>query len=655
MKITDQDQKKLLNLIEKGNLSELSSFFDQFSEEDLKEIINDVYDIGDDKKSTLLNWSLEHGKTEVFDFLVEKGVDLEKSADDGITPLMKACLEDNEDICKKLIAKKVNINQVDKDGDSALMMSFDNDRRETKIAQLLIENGVNVNNANRVSKRAIDYAFDDKNLELIELLFNNGAELKLSEDHYDDLITIFQRNNINKINLRSSTHIGYRKRTYLDNEDFFYDNNFPKSYFYENFSIKSFKSDHFGNTRFKSGLFETIDTSGVVANEIFIEIFERNRKIASILQKNPDLTLKDAKLEWFKSCIEKDEIDIVHFDILSKMIDYDKDGLFLDYKDELNKKFGSFLSNKIEGISFIDHQIEIDNSDSDDEKAKVKDEYIGFDKKAIQIANSRLCEFKGKMNGIIEDFAKTIELSDEFSIEPMLENYKFKNVFYKTLGKILFEDRADFLAKKLKENADDDRKLSETIEQIIDWSKGLNILAGYYYKANDLTISGIDIIIPKDDSSKGNLSEDESSKDNLSEGNSLEDESLEDDLSQGGMSKSDYGLKNDFSKSKALFNSLLDKLDMSHVQMIADFIAEESSKYNSFYSSPCEKYEIEKYIEQRKNIEQGQQIGSSNKRSYDEMVESLELSSGSDEKRPSRSPSPTNSERASRESIAELY
>ena len=86
---------------------------------------------------------------------INEGVDVKLQDNDGISALMFACCDMNEDIAKLLISAGANIDLQNNDGISVLMCASMFGYKD--VVEMLIENGANVYLQNNKGKTAIDY------------------------------------------------------------------------------------------------------------------------------------------------------------------------------------------------------------------------------------------------------------------------------------------------------------------------------------------------------------------------------------------------------------------------------------------------------------------------------------------------------------------
>ena len=96
--------------------------------------------------------------------------------DDRYSPvhtILRAAREGDATL-KALLAKGVDINATDEDGETALMEAADS-RRYTEALRVLIANGANVNQADEDGETALMRAADEGTVEAVRLLLQAGA------------------------------------------------------------------------------------------------------------------------------------------------------------------------------------------------------------------------------------------------------------------------------------------------------------------------------------------------------------------------------------------------------------------------------------------------------------------------------------------------
>lgn len=153
------------------------------------------------------------GHMDIFDILISHGADLELKTDHQSTPLMFACLDDDQtDIIDKLLTLNVNVNAINSEGENVLFYTRSLDTlhklyvygidinhqdnngntplisavrafKSKKFVQCLIDYGANINIVNNEGYSAVYYAMkypsqgsDDK---MATLLFNAGADIPI--------------------------------------------------------------------------------------------------------------------------------------------------------------------------------------------------------------------------------------------------------------------------------------------------------------------------------------------------------------------------------------------------------------------------------------------------------------------------------------------
>ena len=105
--------------------------------------------------------------------LLNQGVDINATDNDGETALMEAADGRNAEVVRVLIANGANVNAADEDGETALMIAADEGRAET--VRLLLEAGANVNARDEDGETALDKAIDERKHKVAELLRAAGA------------------------------------------------------------------------------------------------------------------------------------------------------------------------------------------------------------------------------------------------------------------------------------------------------------------------------------------------------------------------------------------------------------------------------------------------------------------------------------------------
>ncbi len=148
-----------------GNLEKLESML---SENTDVEIVNSL-------GSSLLHKAASCGQMKVVEYLIEKGIDVNKKDNSGITPLLVAISVKNEPIISilKKQGAKANFDIIYPDGLSPLEKSIL--FGDLKGVQLLVENGANVNTINVRKTTPLGMALRDGFDEIASYLISKGA------------------------------------------------------------------------------------------------------------------------------------------------------------------------------------------------------------------------------------------------------------------------------------------------------------------------------------------------------------------------------------------------------------------------------------------------------------------------------------------------
>jgi len=91
----------------------------------------------------------------------------------GRTPLMVAASREKHEIVRLLLSRGVDLNSVDRDGNTALMVGMDVD-----IARMLIDAGIDINARNHDGDTALMLAIADRQYDKAKLLLGMGVEIE---------------------------------------------------------------------------------------------------------------------------------------------------------------------------------------------------------------------------------------------------------------------------------------------------------------------------------------------------------------------------------------------------------------------------------------------------------------------------------------------
>ena len=158
-------------LKEKNSLIKISSLLKvQSLYEILKKnpyIVNTI----DDKKETILSYSIKNGNTEVSSLILASPIiDLDYQDKDGNSYLHLAVMNRQEDIIKLLIKKGIFINKQNKNGNSGLHLAYINN--DNSIIKILLESGIDKNIVNKENKLA-------KEMKIKSTKFNSNSSNKI--------------------------------------------------------------------------------------------------------------------------------------------------------------------------------------------------------------------------------------------------------------------------------------------------------------------------------------------------------------------------------------------------------------------------------------------------------------------------------------------
>lgn len=130
-----------------------------------------------------IRWTLEYGHTEVLQFLIDKGVELNYTYQNGYRSIHYA-VSGNKKTFKLFLSKCNNIHEKTANGEQPIHLAAEN--RDISILKILIENGANVNSITEEGKTPIFYAIKSSCYDGLKLLYKNGADLN-REDRFGNL------------------------------------------------------------------------------------------------------------------------------------------------------------------------------------------------------------------------------------------------------------------------------------------------------------------------------------------------------------------------------------------------------------------------------------------------------------------------------------
>ena len=144
-----------------------------------KDIYIDVTTATEDHSTGFL-LAARYGNLEIVKILLEKKADVNATdSNEGMTPLMRACLSGHIDIIEFLLNHNVNINIKDNDGWTALMLATV--EGYNTITQILIDKGADVNAQDLKGETALMLACAMGYEKIVQTLINSHAEVNAQD------------------------------------------------------------------------------------------------------------------------------------------------------------------------------------------------------------------------------------------------------------------------------------------------------------------------------------------------------------------------------------------------------------------------------------------------------------------------------------------
>ena len=140
--------------------------------------------------STLLHYASREGRTEIAEFLIAQGADVNATTNSGWTALMHASKRGYIETAEFLIAQGEDVHAIDNYGRTALMWTSWAGHTET--AEFLIANGTDVHAVDDDGWTALMWASRNGQTKIAELLIAEGADFHiLTVDDIDGAIEPF--------------------------------------------------------------------------------------------------------------------------------------------------------------------------------------------------------------------------------------------------------------------------------------------------------------------------------------------------------------------------------------------------------------------------------------------------------------------------------
>ncbi len=119
---------------------------------------------------SLLHEAISYNNYPTAKKLIQFGVDVDKSNNDGSTPLHFAAESQNVDLVKIIASNTNNINAVDKHGNSPMWVAVFNARGNYSIVEVLKEHKARVDTRNKYGKSPLDFATQIGDNKLLAIL-----------------------------------------------------------------------------------------------------------------------------------------------------------------------------------------------------------------------------------------------------------------------------------------------------------------------------------------------------------------------------------------------------------------------------------------------------------------------------------------------------
>lgn len=156
-------------------MEELSRILQDGSLAEFKEAFGETSGLDESAPSQLLLLASRSYQPDKASFLINSAnADVNFSFENGITPIMLACIGGGPKLVKLLLEHGADVNATDEDGSTVLIYAafYDN----SSILGTLLESGADVNMKSGLERTAIHLFSREGNLEAVKKLVSNGAD-----------------------------------------------------------------------------------------------------------------------------------------------------------------------------------------------------------------------------------------------------------------------------------------------------------------------------------------------------------------------------------------------------------------------------------------------------------------------------------------------
>lgn len=192
-----------INFRDVNNKSILGLAIESGNNELILRLVQREANINDEDTYIYLSNFIKSGNKDLLEVFFKYGSDINVKVNDNNTLLMEALKYSQEEVAELLIVKdSSNINDKNKNGDTALMFAVSNKNLTPIIINKLIQKGSNINSENNQSETALILALKNEQYEIARLLISNGADINVSDiDNNTPLILAVKNRDISSIKL----------------------------------------------------------------------------------------------------------------------------------------------------------------------------------------------------------------------------------------------------------------------------------------------------------------------------------------------------------------------------------------------------------------------------------------------------------------------
>jgi ankyrin repeat protein len=169
--------------------------------------INSIDDNGENALFLIAHFDIP-GVEQCIDLLIKSGINVNEKNKNGKTPLMEAGVFGNLTLVKELIKSGANLQENDNNENNTLLnvvfmqVQESYKKKKAEIISLLISNGCDINCLDKNGSTPLIIAVENENVEIVKVLLKLGAKKQINNNKGENVFTIVNKlKNIEILNM----------------------------------------------------------------------------------------------------------------------------------------------------------------------------------------------------------------------------------------------------------------------------------------------------------------------------------------------------------------------------------------------------------------------------------------------------------------------